>query len=229
VNRDTPLAAMTRKTRANMMTISLGAQGWVSFRDVFEVDGKPTRDRLERLTRILQHVDSESLQQARQIAAESARYNLQLEGMRLDRTINMPMTALYFLRAANQPRSVFRLGKAEAVGGIECLTLQFSEQARPRLIATTDDAPAQGIFWIDMTGGGRVLKSQLRIESVGARGQIVRSQTTVSYARVDKLGLWLPTVMDDAYEVPATGQVVTGHATYSDFRAFVVTTSEGIK
>ena len=229
INHDTPLSATTRKTRANIITISLGAQGWVSFRDVFELDGAPIRDRIERLKRILQHVDPESLQQARQIAAESARYNLQPEGTRLDRTINMPMTALYFLRAANQPRSVFRLGKAERVAGIECVTLQFSEQARPRLIGTNYDAPAQGTFWIDMAGGGRVLKSQLRMESGGARGQIIRSQTTVGYTRIDKLGLWLPTVMDDTYELLATGQVVTGHATYSDFRGFTVTTNEGIK
>ena len=67
------------------------------------------------------------------------------------------------------------------------------------------------------------------MESGAARGQLVHSQTTVSYARIDKLGLWLPAAMDDAYEVPATGQVVTGHATYSDFRTFTVTTSEGIK
>jgi VWFA-related protein len=226
---DAPLIAMTRKTRANIMTISLGAQGWVSFRDVFELDGKPTRDRIERLTRILQHVDPESLQQARQIAAESAHYNLQPEGTQLERTLNMPMTALYFLRAANQARSVFRLGRAEAVAGIQCVTLQFSEQARPRLIGTSDDAPAQGTFWIDMAAGGRVLKSELRIESAAARRQIIRSQTTVSYTRIDKVGLWLATVMDDTYEFPASGQVVTGHATYSDFRAFTVTTSEGIK
>jgi VWFA-related protein len=229
VNHDTALSAITRKTRANIMTIRLSTEGWVSFRDVFELDGAPIPNRIERLSKVLQHVDPDSLRQARQIADESARYNVQPEGTRLDRTLNMPMTALYFLRAANQARSVFRLAKSERVAGVECVTLQFSEQARPRLIGTTDDAAAQGTFWIAIAGAGRVLKSQLRIESVGARGQIVRSQTTVSYARVDKLGLWLPTVMDDAYEVPATGQVVTGHANYSDFRAFTVTTSEGIK
>ncbi len=229
VNADAPTGTMRRKTRANIMTIRMGADGWVSFRDVFEVDGAPVRDRIERLSQILQNVDAESLQHARQIAGESARYNLEPEGMRLERTINVPMTALYFVRADNQSRSVFRLGKTERVGGVECVTLQFSEQARPRLIHTSDDAAAQGTLWIDMANGGRVIKSELRMESGAVRGQLVRSHTTVNYTRIDKLGLWLPTVMDDAYEVPATGQSVTGHATYSDFRAFTVTTSEGIK
>jgi hypothetical protein len=132
--------------------------------------------------------------------------------------------ALYFLRGINQSRSVFRLGKAESVAGIQCTTLQFTQQARPRLIGTTGDAAAEGTFWIDRAGGGRVLK-----ESAGARGPRVRSRTTVSYGRIDKLGLWLPIVMDDTYELPSTGRIVTGRATYSKFRASTVTTSEAVK
>jgi VWFA-related protein len=217
----------TRRTRANIMTISLGAQGWVAFRDVFEIDGRAVRDREERLSRILQNVNPDSLEQARQIAAESARYNLDADTVRVARTINVPMTALLYLRAANQPRSVFRLGKADRVNGVPCVTLQFTEQSRPRLVRTSDDAPAQGTVWIDMAHGGRVLKTELRMES-GARGQFVRSQTAVTYARVEKLDLWVPVVMDESYEL-ATRQTVTGHATYSDFREFKVTTSEGIK
>jgi hypothetical protein len=211
------------------MTISRGDRGWVSFRDVFEVDGQPVRDRVERLSRILQSVNPESLEQARRIAEESARYKLDADGTKIDRTINVPMTALQYLRAANQPRSVFRLGKSERVGGIDCVTVQFTEQATPRIIGTSDGVPAHGTFWIDMTGGGRVLKTELRIDSVGTRAQAIRAQATVTYGRVDKLDVWLPAVMDETYELPATRQVVTGHATYSNFLEFAVTTSESIK
>jgi hypothetical protein len=35
--------------------------------------------------------------------------------------------------------------------------------------------------------------------------------------------------MDETYEVTATHQAVTGHAIYSDFREFRVTTSADIK
>ena len=219
----------SRKTRANIMTIGLGARGWVSFRDVFELDGAPVRDRVERLSRMLQHVDPESLEQARRIADESARYNLEPHGLRIDRTINVPMTALYFLRAANQPRSVFSLGRPERVGGVLCTTLQFVEQGQPRLIRTNDGAAAQGTFWIDMAGGGRVLKTELRMDSSIVAGQSVRARSTVTYARIDKLDLWLPAVMDDSYDIATLRQTVTGHATYSDFREFKVTTSEGIR
>jgi VWFA-related protein len=220
---------VTRSTRANIMTISLGAKGWVAFRDVFQVDGRPVRDREERLVRVLQNVTPDSLEQARRIAAESARYNLDPDTTHIDRTINVPMTALLFLRAVNQSRSTFHLGKPERVGGVDCVTLQFSERTQPRLIRTPDDAPAQGTFWIDMANGGRVIKTEVRMQSGRAPGQSVRAQTTVTYARVDKLDLWVPIVMDDSYEVAATRQTVTGHAVYSSFREFKVTTSADIK
>jgi hypothetical protein len=222
-------APITRKTRANLMTISLGARGWVAFRDVFELDGRPVRDREERLSRILQTVTTDSLEQARKIAAESARYNLNPETTRIDRTINVPMTALLYLRAANQARSSFRFGKPERVGGVNCVALQFTERSQPRLIRTSDDAPAQGTFWIDMANGGRIVKTELGMESGGTGAQAVRSRTAVTYARVDKLDLWVPVLMDESYEVRATRQAVTGRATYSDFREFKVTTSEDIK
>jgi VWFA-related protein len=218
-----------RKTRANIMTIGLGARGWVAFRDVFEVDGNAVRDRIERLSSILQNVSAASLDRARQIAAESARYNLEPDTTRIDRTINVPMTALLFLRGANQSRSAFRLGKPERVGGVECVTLQFTERTAPRLIHTIDDAPAQGTIWIDMSNGGRVVKTELAMESGGTRMQSVRSRTAVTYARVDKLDLWVPVVMDENYEVTATHQTMTGHASYSDFREFKVATSTDIK
>jgi hypothetical protein len=221
-------SSVTRKTRANIMTISLGARGWVSFRDVFELDGRPVRDREERLTRILQNVNPDSLEQARQIAVESARYNLDADTMRIDRTINVPMAALLYLRGPNQSRSVFRLGKPERIAGVPCVSLQFVERSLPRLTRTNDNTPAQGTFWIDMAAGGRVVKTELRMQSSG-QTQAVRAQTAVTYTRVDKLDLWVPTAMDETYELPSMRQTVTGHATYSDFREFKVTTSEGIK
>jgi hypothetical protein len=211
------------------MTIGMGARGWVAFRDVFEVDGQAVRDRVERLSGILQNVTPDSLEQARKIAVESARYNLNPETTRIDRTINVPMTALLFLRGANQDRSAFRLGKPERVNGVDCVTLQFTERTAPRLIRTSDEAPAQGTVWIDMANGGRIVKTELAMDAGDPRNPTVRSRTAVTYARADNLDLWVPTIMDETYEVTSTRQTVTGHAVYSDFREFKVTTSEGIK
>jgi hypothetical protein len=72
---------------------------------VYEVDGRPVRDRTDRLTKLFlaPHPDSQS--QARRIAEESARFNL---GGQVLRTITTPLLALQFIRAENQNRSRFK-------------------------------------------------------------------------------------------------------------------------
>ena len=46
---------------------------WVGYRDTFEVDGKPVRDRDERLERLL---SDGAVGQAARIAEQNARFNL---------------------------------------------------------------------------------------------------------------------------------------------------------
>jgi hypothetical protein len=48
----------------------------VPFRDVFEVDGRPVRDRSDRLMTLFVRPTSATLEQARAIVAEGARYDL---------------------------------------------------------------------------------------------------------------------------------------------------------
>jgi hypothetical protein len=219
----------TRRTRAYLLVLDVGRPGWVAFRDVFEVDGRPVREREERLSRLLAQVTPDSLEQARLIAAEGARFNLNPRGVKLDRTVNTPMTALLFLRTASQSRSTFRVGRTERIDGLTCVTLTFQEHAEPRIIGSSNGAAARGTFWIDIAKG-RVLRSDLRVDaSEGRRGPEVHSQITVKYAHIAKLDLWLPESMDESYELLPSRQFVSGHAEYSDFRQFNVTTAEGVK
>jgi len=133
---------------------------------------------------------------------------------------------LQFLRAAEQPRSAFKIGRTEQIDGHPFVTLIFTERARPALIGSNGDATTNGTFWIDAETG-RVVQSELRVESVvGTRGY-VRARIVVKYARVAKLALWLPSSMDEEYDLEPGRQIITGHASYSDFRQFAVTTSEG--
>lgn len=227
VTRPVDARPVTRTTRAYMLSLNLGSLGWVTYRDVFELDGRPVRDHEDRLSRLLPSVTQHSLQQAQAISAESARYNLSPEKYRISRTLNVPLAALIYLRRANQSHSKFRLGKPELVAGIRCIPVQFTERSSPRLIGTVDDAPAHGTFWTDDTG--RVIKTDLRLESEAGRGEPVHAQIVVAYSRVDKLDLWLPAKMDETYMFVATAQMMSGHAAYSDFREFKITTSEDIK
>jgi hypothetical protein len=79
------------------------ADRWIQFRDVFEVDGRPIRDRSERLMKLFVEPSSSTAGQVEQIVTESARYNI---GSVL-RTINVPVFALLILDAKLQPRFKF--------------------------------------------------------------------------------------------------------------------------
>ena len=66
-----------RVLRSDVLMISVpGTVGWVSFRDVFEVDGRQIRDREDRLLKLLQSPGADGLAQARKLAEESARFNM---------------------------------------------------------------------------------------------------------------------------------------------------------
>ena len=69
-------ASYGRRLRSNLLMVRLADEDrWVQFRDVFEVDGRAVRDRNERLAGLFLSPSASALDQAEQIALESARYN----------------------------------------------------------------------------------------------------------------------------------------------------------
>jgi hypothetical protein len=217
---------VTRQTRSDIVVLDVGGSGWwVPFRDVYEVDGEPVKERDSRMSDLLATFSSDSLEQALAISNESARYNLNAFNVFVDRTINNPMATLMFLRAVNQQRSSFRLDGRGNVAGISCRMVSFTEQAKPSLIESIRGA-VRGRFCIEAETG-RVVRSELNAEAALGRDsrRSVRATVTVTYARNEHLNLWIPTEMVEFYEVTAE-QVITGRATYSNFRQFGVSTSE---
>jgi len=221
---------VTRELRSDLAVMADPRQGWVEFRDVFEVDGRTVRDRQDRVVRLFTRPSGDSLQQARRIVAEGARFNLNADGVQFDRTINLPMAALYFLRAGNQSRSQFRRGATESIGGHRAVLIRFEEQGMPRMIGSTDDAAAQGAFWVE-PDTGRILRSHLELTS--------RRGTTTTVAMIDveyeehaQFGVWLPTSMEESYEFTgSTGNqlaLISGRALYSNVRKFRVDTDETV-
>jgi hypothetical protein len=220
----------SRHLRSDLLFATDTTGSWVGFRDVFAVDDKPVRDRDQRLTRLFGRPGPDAAAQARRIAAESARFNLDLETVRVSRTINFPMAALLYLRAANQSRSTFAVDREEDVDGVPVLALRFQEQMRPRLIGSVDNAAAEGTFWVE-SGSGRVRGSELRLTSVGYPNAIA-ARILVTYAPDPKLNLWLPARMDEQYTIRNGAQsvgVIAGTATYTQFRRFDVATSSEVK
>src|SRR5258708_3681628 len=70
-----------------------GSEGWMQFRDVFEVDGKALRDRNDRLAKLFLQPSKSTAAQAEKIVRESVRYNIG----DIERTINLPLLALTVL------------------------------------------------------------------------------------------------------------------------------------
>jgi hypothetical protein len=97
-----------RDLRSDLLLVRAPAgDRWIEFRDVFEVDGKPVRDRAERLAKLFLQPSASAQRQVEDIAAASARYNIG----GVNRNINLPVLALTVLEPQNRAWFSFKGGK----------------------------------------------------------------------------------------------------------------------
>jgi hypothetical protein len=216
------LRVVRRQLRSDVLVISHDATGWVVFRDVFEMDGRPVRDRDDRLARLFLKPDADTIRQALRIASEGARFNLEFRGSDRARTVNNPMTALRFLRPVNISRSVFRTVGQESVGGVQTNIVRFTETAKPRLVITGDDAASRGRFWIEPQSG-RVMQTELAIDTRLA-GKVASIRLRVTFGHDANLGILVPSSMTEDYGLGPT-EAIRGNAKYRNFRRFSVDTT----
>ncbi|MDO8835171.1 MAG: hypothetical protein Q7V01_06225 [Vicinamibacterales bacterium] len=191
-------------------------EGWIAYRDVFEVNRKPVREREERMQRLLLDPSLASRTRLAAILEESARYNLGP----VRRTVNTPLLPLTFLERTHLPRFQMWLGGTKNVDGLQVAELEYQETASPTMTVTElgADQPAFGRFLVDPLSGA-VVESR----TVYARANVGQVEYVVRYRRDDKLGLWLPGEMRETYSV--RGRTITrGVAHYRNFRRFQVTT-----
>lgn len=204
--------------------------GWIEFRDVFEVDREPIRDRQNRVVELFAHPSADALEQAQRIVQEGARHNLNPVGVQFARTLNLPMAALMYLRDRNQARSKFQRVSLDSIGGHRVLIVRFEETATPRLIGSVDNAPARGRYWIEQ-GTGRILRTELEINS--RRGTTnIQVLIDVEYAESPEVGLWLPRQMEENYNfTDGMGRQLAnifGRAIYTNVRKFRVDIQENV-
>lgn len=189
---------------------------WIQFRDVFEVDGKPVRDRAERLAKLFLQPSASSQRQVDDIATESARYNIG----GVNRNVNLPVLALSVLEPQNRAWFSFKGGRK----GSGAFDLEYQEERGGTLIRTSGDQamPARGRFAIDLATG-RVLSSELVAENSALRAQI-----DVTYALEPALGAFVPREMREKYSTKG-GSVIEGRAAYANYRRYQVTVNEKVK
>jgi len=193
---------------------------WQQFRDVFEVDGKPVRDRAERLAKLFLQPSPSAQQQVEAIVAESARYNIG----GINRNVNLPTLALAALEPENRPWFSFTGSRKKDSPAGPTWELEYREERMGTLIRTAGDQamPSRGRFLVE-SATGRVLSSELVAESAQLRAQI-----EVTYAAEPAIGLLVPHEMREKY-VTKSGNTIEGRATYSNYRRYKVTVEEKVK
>jgi hypothetical protein len=223
-----------RELKSDLLLIHpIGANRWVQFRDVFEVDGRQVRDRDNRLAKLFLRPSASMAAQVKDIQEESARYNIG----NVQRDINVPLFALRFLESGVQSHFEFTRvldtprGKpgrpstpqdmprsAAFAVSPEAWEIQYKETQSPTMIGTTGDRdlPSHGRFWIDPLTG-RVLMSEHILEDPLVYGAI-----DVSYQFEPALGFLVPIEMNEDYIVRSTSSHVRGTAKYGKFRKFQV-------
>ncbi|HYE87994.1 MAG TPA: hypothetical protein VEA16_16640 [Vicinamibacterales bacterium] len=216
-----------RELRSDVLLVKLPSnEQWLQFRDVFEVDRQPVRDRDQRLYKLFLNAKADVQQQADTIQQESARYNL---GPLL-RTINIPTMALLFFQKEIQPDITFELEEPGNVRRLDSMAapvairvIKFKETKPGTMVKGENkrDVPSNGRVWIDSVSG-RILRTELISVDTD-----IRALVDVTYKTESALGgLLVPGEMRETYTIRTTGMRIDGRATYGRYRQFTVTTTE---
>jgi hypothetical protein len=209
----------TRTLVSDLMFVKV-EDTWVPhvFRDVISVDGKPVRDRSDRLRKLFLDHPKTAVAQAQAIAKESGRYNLGFS-----RTGNSPLLPMLMLDPHVASRFRYALSGD---------TLSFDEQQRPTFLGFArngrrGDLPARGSLAMDLAKGA-IVSGTLTAEAPGAE---LSTTFTVKYQEEPAMKLLVPMEMTESYWLPARPKEdrLNATMTYSAFRRFRVTTSEIIK
>jgi hypothetical protein len=206
-----------RRLRSDLLLVRpVGADRYVEFRDVFQVDGHAVRDRQERLSRLFLEPPPGAASQLERVQHESSRYNLG----NVTRNMNTPVLALGFLHRDFQSSFAF---KRTSDSKPELWVIEFEEKEKPTLIRTPGgiDLPSRGRFWIDPSTGA-VQKTELIV----IEGDLVAT-VLVEYGSQPSIEFLVPVEMRELYV--SRRDRIDGRAVYGHFRRFQVQVDEAIK
>jgi hypothetical protein len=201
-----------RTIKSDYLLVQLGGdgEGFMPFRDTYEVTGRKLRDREDRLLKLFTSNDKSRFEKAAALSSDSAKHNLG----NVARTINIPMLAMMFLHPRVNERFEFTDGGEENIGGRILRKAVYREVARPTLIKTSRgrDLALTGVLWIDPFNGA-VMKTELN-----AADPIVRCQVIVTFRRDDALDLLVPEKMEEYYKAYSAVDDILATATYTNVR-----------
>src|SRR5512139_859956 len=186
----TPRSERRRLAAEYVLAGGPGGSGLTVFRDVFEVDGRPVRQRDGRLARLLSGESETRFDEAGRITAEGSTYDIGFAARNLALTLVPPRV----LGPVVRPGFDFRKVAEERVGGVETWRIAYEEWRRPTFIRQNGaDVPVEGALWIGPRDG-RIARSRMQ-----AQFGPVSVDILVLY-RLDQLpGLLVPTQITERY------------------------------
>lgn len=228
-NMRTYTGSVHRELKSDLLLVRpIGAEGWMQFRDVTEVDGKKLKDRNDRLARLFLSPSKSTASQARKIMDESSRYNIG----DIERNINLPVLALVVLDRNMQPGFEFTMDPPGAKDDLppsmtapaDAIVVTFREVALRTMVASPQgkNMPASGRFWLDRR------TSRVELSEIGVEDLWLKALIHVKYGAAEGIDVPVPQAMHERYDNKLNGSRVEGSATYSDFRKFTVSVDEDI-
>ena len=200
-----------RELVSDLLLVKTG-RGTHVFRDVIRVDGKPVRDRPERLRKLFLGGSRNPVQQAGAISKESSRYNI---GFR--RGVESLLMPLEILHAEHASGFHFQAAPAG---------LAFDEFRQPAMVGYVDGKTRHDMFLhgtLDVDAGGTITGG-----SLSAEHPLFLLTVTMKYAEDGATGLLVPTESHEHYQTPKSRDRLDVDSTYANFRRFQVTTSETV-
>lgn len=185
-----------------------------TFRDVIAVDGKPIRNRHERLQKLFLGPPRGRDKQVQAIAKESARYNIGFDrGMD---TLLLPLAILDAERSTG-----FRF--ARTADGVTFDEFRSPALVRSRIRGVVSDMFLRGALTIE---GDTGRLSGARLVAENPQFTII---VDVRYAEDAALGLLVPVDLREDFRTPVEKDRLEVSSTYSNFRRFQVTVDEHVE
>jgi hypothetical protein len=199
-------------------------EGWLGFRDVLRVNGRPVQDHESRLQDLLLSPAPVPIDQAWRITEESARRNIGP----VQRNINNPALVLLLFDRKNHHRLRFTKADEDTIDQTRVWVIRYEEQTKPTIIKTPQggDVSTEGYAWVDPATGALIraevnIKNFFNTAGFGAS----KAQMRVYFKEDPKLKFWVPARLTERYDIVGFGQL-TGDATYTNYRQFGTETKE---
>ncbi len=221
-------AGATTKQRAlvsDVLLVRVG-DGTRFFRDVIAVDGKPVRDREERLHKLFVGTSRDAMKQVRAIVAESMRYDLGARGKsRLFELAGALMLPLAIVKPGTSDRFRFT-STDEGVTFGEVRSPTLFQYRRGMVAPRIQDMPLRGRLSIDAASGAIRSASLAVVVDTDLEGAV-----DVRYEEHTSLGVLVPAEMSESYRRSrkAGGERLEVSSDYSNFRRFEVTVDAQIE